>query len=677
MIGSMNRRSNRSRAVLGVSLALALSTVTFAYATTNVSAGQSVEQAGALPSGAVPASTSALSTLEGSRFADTRVGGNTFDGQFLGAGPRAAGSVYEVDIAGRGAVLENAVGAIVNVTSVDPTAPGFFTVYDCGPRPNASALNYTTGVNVANEVVAGLSATGTVCVYTSAQSELLLDVVGFTLEDDSVKLVKPARLAESRLGAPTVDGKFQGFGRTAPGSTTTVRVAGRADVPIGVSAAILNVAAVDPTSDSFITVHACLPATPVASSLNHTGGVNRSNELITPLDPFGDICIYTDQDVDLIVDVVGYVEPMSDLVSTDSARYVETRPGATTFDGQNEGMGKLAAGSMTKVQIADRGAVPDDASAAVINVAAVDSDAAGFFTVDACNTPRPNASSLNYVAGVNGANEIIVQLDVAGMICVYTQSSTHLILDVVGYLKPERTSLQLLGINDFHGHMQSPDFGRRVDGALAGGAENLAAKLSDLRDGKDYSLTVAAGDLIGGSPAFSGLFHDEPAVESMNAMELDVSGVGNHEFDEGVTELLRMQNGGCHPVDGCYFPGDPYAGADFPWLAANVMNASGETPLPPYWIETVKNVDVGFIGMTLEGTDELVAASGIVGWEFKDEAETANALVPELQAMGVEAIVVLLHEGASQTPAPGDINACKDLTGPIWRSTTRSIPRST
>ena len=94
---------------------------------------------------------------------------------------------------------------------------------------------------------------------------------------------------------------------------------------------------------------------------------------------------------------------------------------------------------------------------------------------------------------------------------------------------------------------------------------------------------MAAGDLIGGSPFLSGLFHDEPAVESLNAMGLDVSSVGNHEFDEGVEELLRMQRGGCHPDDGCYEPWGPggYPGADFPWLAANVVRErTGRTILP-------------------------------------------------------------------------------------------------
>ena len=230
--------------------------------------------------------------------------------------------------------------------------------------------------------------------------------------------------------------------------------------------------------------------------------------------------------------------------------------------------------------------------------------------------------------------------------------------------KGQLIELQILGINDYHGHLEANTPGS-VDGAAAGGSEYLSAKLNELRQDRKFSLTVAAGDLIGGSPAFSGLFHDEPSVESLNAMMVDVSSVGNHEFDEGVTELLRMQYGGCHPVDGCYFPDQPYNGAYFQWLAANVVNDAGQTPLPPYWIKRFNNVKVGFIGMTLEATDTLVAAAGIQGWNFLDEAETANALVPILQAQGVEAIVVLLHEGGSQTPPPGDVDACVGISGPI------------
>ncbi len=231
---------------------------------------------------------------------------------------------------------------------------------------------------------------------------------------------------------------------------------------------------------------------------------------------------------------------------------------------------------------------------------------------------------------------------------------------------PARTvPVQLLAFNDYHGHIEATTPGT-IDGVAAGGAEYLAAELAKLRKGNKNSLTVAAGDLIGGSPAFSGLFHDEPSVESLNAMHLDVSSVGNHEFDEGVTELIRMQYGGCHPVDGCYFKKNPYGGADFKWLAANVVNeTTGKTPLPPYWIKSFDGIKIGFIGMTLEATDTLVAAAGIQGWDFLDEAETANKLVPKLKKKGVEAIVVLLHEGGSQTPPPGDVDACVGISGPI------------
>ena len=239
-------------------------------------------------------------------------------------------------------------------------------------------------------------------------------------------------------------------------------------------------------------------------------------------------------------------------------------------------------------------------------------------------------------------------------------------------LKPDPPAvlvpLQLLAFNDYHGYLEAggnPGPGT-IGTAPAGGGEFLSTKLKELRAGKEHSLTVAAGDLIGGSPFLSGLFHDEPSVESLNEMGLDISSVGNHEFDEGVTELLRMQNGGCHPTAGCYFPDAPYPGADFQWLAANVVNnETGETALPPYWIQKFEGIKVAFIGMTLEDTDTLVAPSGIAGWSFLDEAETANALVPVLRDQGVRAIVVLLHEGGSQTPPPGAVDACVGISGPI------------
>jgi 2',3'-cyclic-nucleotide 2'-phosphodiesterase (5'-nucleotidase family) len=237
---------------------------------------------------------------------------------------------------------------------------------------------------------------------------------------------------------------------------------------------------------------------------------------------------------------------------------------------------------------------------------------------------------------------------------------------------PKELTLQVLSFNDFHGHLQPPGgtdatLGTTLDPTKTpvGGAEYLASTLADLRDDARYSHTVTAGDLIGGSPFLSGLFHDEPAVESLNAMGLDVSGVGNHEFDEGVDELLRMQRGGCHPEDGCYEPWgeDGYPGADFPWLAANVVREStGRTILPGTTVRKVGGVKVGYIGMTLEATPTLVAQSGIEGIEFRDEVETANRAARALHRQGVQTIIVLLHEGGYQT---GTYRQCVGISGPI------------
>ena len=235
--------------------------------------------------------------------------------------------------------------------------------------------------------------------------------------------------------------------------------------------------------------------------------------------------------------------------------------------------------------------------------------------------------------------------------------------------KPKHATVQLLSFNDYHGHLEASDgpLSRAQDPTqtAVGGAEYLATKLSTLRDnvGDGRSLTVAAGDLIGGSTFLSGMFHDEPSVETLNAMGLDVSSVGNHEFDEGTDELQRMQNGGCHPEDGCYFEDEPYKGAQFQWLAANVVKRdTGKTLLPGTSIKQVSGVEVGFIGMTLEATDTLVSPAGVASVDFKDEVETANAQAAALKARGVDAIVVLLHEGGYQA---GTINGCSGISAPI------------
>ncbi|PJG53156.1 bifunctional metallophosphatase/5'-nucleotidase [Bradyrhizobium forestalis] len=231
--------------------------------------------------------------------------------------------------------------------------------------------------------------------------------------------------------------------------------------------------------------------------------------------------------------------------------------------------------------------------------------------------------------------------------------------------------LRILAINDFHGNLRPPPGGIRINDpedktkkvmVAAGGAEYMATLVKQLREGHKNTIFVAAGDLIGASPFLSAMFHDEPSIESLSTMGLAITSVGNHEFDEGKTELLRMQNGGCHPLDGCQGP-HPFTGAKFRYLAAStVETATGKSVLPPYEIREFDGIPIAFIGLTLKETAGIVSPAGIAGLEFRDEAETVNALVPQLKARGVEAIVVLIHQGGE--PA-GDYNECPAITGPI------------
>ena len=234
-----------------------------------------------------------------------------------------------------------------------------------------------------------------------------------------------------------------------------------------------------------------------------------------------------------------------------------------------------------------------------------------------------------------------------------------------------QVTVTILAINDFHGHLRPPPGGISIADPTdktqriavpAGGAEHMATLVKELRAKRKHSVFVAAGDLIGASPLLSGLFHDEPTIEALSLMGLEVAAVGNHEFDEGKDELLRMQNGGCHPVAGCRGP-HKFAGAKFRYLAASTIDRrTGKTLFPAYEVREFEGIPVAFIGLTLKDTPKIVSPSGVAGLEFRDEAETINALVPELRRRGIEAIVVLIHEGGFPT---GDYNECPHISGPI------------
>ncbi|WP_374928832.1 bifunctional metallophosphatase/5'-nucleotidase [Kytococcus sedentarius] len=232
---------------------------------------------------------------------------------------------------------------------------------------------------------------------------------------------------------------------------------------------------------------------------------------------------------------------------------------------------------------------------------------------------------------------------------------------VTAQAAPGEVELQILSFNDFHGNIEAPD-----DPSEPGGAANLAAHLDRLRSEASHSATVVGGDSIGASPFLSAAFRDEPTIDALSAMDLTAVAVGNHEFDQGTDELLRMDAGGClDDGDGeggrnsCPIPGKTFTGAAFPFLAANVLwKDSGEPMLPSYVIEEYDGVKVAYVGLGLDETPDIVSAAGIQDVDFVDAASRANELVPELKAQGVEAMVAVIHEGGTSengTDVSGDV----------------------
>jgi len=242
-------------------------------------------------------------------------------------------------------------------------------------------------------------------------------------------------------------------------------------------------------------------------------------------------------------------------------------------------------------------------------------------------------------------------------------------------------AIQILALNDFHGNLEVPASdttytasGQQVSARL-GGAARLGATLARLREGQANTVTVAAGDLIGGSPLVSAYYLDEPTIMALNRMGLDLASVGNHEFDKGTAELVRMQRGGCekHTARQPCRLDNPFEGAKFTYLAANVVDEAGETLFPGTAIRRFGEARIGFIGMTLKDTGSLVSPAGTAGYSFADEAETANAFAAELTAQGADAVVVLVHQGGDVDPFFNQ-DGCPNLGGDIMPVLARLDP---
>ena len=236
--------------------------------------------------------------------------------------------------------------------------------------------------------------------------------------------------------------------------------------------------------------------------------------------------------------------------------------------------------------------------------------------------------------------------------------------------------LRIIGINDFHGHLEpgdntvqvpDPRDPTRTVALRSGGAAFLATRIRALRSDAPHSIVISAGDLIGASPLVSGLFYDEPTVAVMNAIGVDVNALGNHEFDRGVAELQRIAAGGCRAESSggrTSCPGQmPFAGARFPFIASNVTDRDGNAPFAPFVVREIDGVRIGIIGAVTRSTPGIVKPDGVAGLRFAAEAASVNGTAAELRRQGVHTLIAVIHEGGD---ADGGFNACDNPRGAIF-----------
>jgi 5'-nucleotidase len=244
----------------------------------------------------------------------------------------------------------------------------------------------------------------------------------------------------------------------------------------------------------------------------------------------------------------------------------------------------------------------------------------------------------------------------------------------IGTAQSDLVKVSLLAINDFHGNLlpsgfRVPDPADRTKTLTlqAGGVEAIATAVKEVKSKNPNTIVVGGGDLIGASPLVSSLLADEPSIDALSQIGMEVGALGNHELDKGAKELLRMQKGGCEAFDpskACKF-NPSFAGAKFQYIAANVVEkATGKTFLPPYFIRKVGNLEIAFVGAVLKETPTIVLPSGVAGLEFLDEAEAVNKYIPELKAKGIETIVLLIHQGGTAKEL-FDQKDCGSLAGSI------------
>ena len=361
------------------------------------------------------------------RLLDTRGPGLTIDGQFSGVGTVGTPSrpSVQVTVRGRAGVPAGATAVVVNVTVTGSQSGGYVTLWPGGAQPPTSTLNFGPGQTIANAAIVGTS--GSVRLFASAPTHIILDITGyFSGEGTFAPLATPARLADTR---------GRSAGHLAAGSSLPVAAAGTAGVPRDAAGVALNVTVTAALEPGYLTVYPCGAARPNASSLNYGVGDTVANAVVARPGEGGRICVYASGTTHVIVDAGGSFDAVGPLGSLPApARVLDTRPGSSTGDGQQAGAGQRAAGSLLRLPVAGRVGVPSTATAVVLNVTVTNPLAGGYLTAYPSGVAQPDTSNLNFAPGQTLPNAVIAGVGPDGSVCLFTSATTHLIVDVTGYL---------------------------------------------------------------------------------------------------------------------------------------------------------------------------------------------------------------------------------------------------
>ncbi|MEO5743345.1 MAG: CHAP domain-containing protein, partial [Terracoccus sp.] len=353
------------------------------------------------------------------RIVDTRLG--------LGASRRqvTGGTEIAVQVAGRAGLPSSGVQSVVlNVTAVNPQAAGYLTVRpDSGSRPSSSNLNYARGATIANQVIAKVGSDGKARVYSSADSDVVVDVAGYYLSTQNMSTLTPTRLLDTRSGIGA------GAGPVAGGSRVDLSVAGRGGVPSSAAAVVLNVTAVTPSSAGYATVWPAGISQPSTSNLNYSGGDVVAGLVVAKVGIGGKVSIATSAKSHLIADVLGWVPSTSDVVAGTPARVLDTRTGTGVSR-----PGAMPAGGTVSLKVSGVGGVPSSGVKAVMLTLTVASpQGEGYETAYPSGTTRPETSNVNYTTGRVVANSVLAKVASDGTVRLYTSKGSHLVADVQGY----------------------------------------------------------------------------------------------------------------------------------------------------------------------------------------------------------------------------------------------------